>query len=214
MFLFIFPGGAKNVSSRGKTNLAFVEDTDEDDGHDGHGGHEDDVQSSVLPWKRNNTDSEMNKPMKQSEFPSWINNKEYTQNYSPYNTVNQGKWLNLDVYFFLILSSFLLYGYPLLSTPWIGVLLWWRLRVGVILTRHDNRRLACLGLLWAEHTPLKKGEKFTHLLFTVSKVRGFWTANERRKHCLTMWVWEKKEQSFLSIRRVKRFSLLLCDYYT
>jgi hypothetical protein len=28
--------------------------------------------------------------MKQSEFPSWINNKEYTQNYSPYNTVNQG----------------------------------------------------------------------------------------------------------------------------
>ena len=90
-FYFIFPGGAKNVSSRGKTNLAFVEDTDEDDGHNGHGGHEDDVQSSVLPWKRNNTDSEMNKPMKQSEFPSWINNKEYTQNYSPYNTVNQGK---------------------------------------------------------------------------------------------------------------------------
>ncbi len=33
---------------------------------------------------------DMNKPMKQSEFPSWINNKEYTQNYSPYNTVNQG----------------------------------------------------------------------------------------------------------------------------
>jgi len=35
-----------------------------------------------LPWKRNNNDPEMNKPMKQSEFPSWIKNKEYTQNFS------------------------------------------------------------------------------------------------------------------------------------
>jgi hypothetical protein len=77
--------------SPGKTNLAYVEDSDEDEGDGGRGGQEEAAGSSVLPWKRNNTDAESNKPMKQSEFPSWINNKEYTQNYSPYSTVNQGK---------------------------------------------------------------------------------------------------------------------------
>ena len=69
--------------------MAYVED-DEDEEADGGRGQDEVSQSSVLPWKRENTDSELNKPMKQSEFPSWINNKEYTQNYSPYSTVNQG----------------------------------------------------------------------------------------------------------------------------
>ncbi len=82
---------ARGRGSRGKTNLAYVEDSEEDEGHGGHGGQEEAAGSSVLPWKRNNADAESNKPMKQSEFPSWINNKEYTQNYSPYSTVNQGK---------------------------------------------------------------------------------------------------------------------------
>ena len=83
-FIFCPPGGSPK--RRGKTNHAYVEDSEEDDEADG--GGKEVAQASVLPWKRENADS--NKPMKQSEFPSWINNKEYTQNYSPYNTVNQG----------------------------------------------------------------------------------------------------------------------------
>ena len=73
----------------GKTNHAYEEDSEEDEADVGVARG--DVAAAVLPWKRENGDS--NKPMKQSEFPSWINNKEYTSNYSPYNTVNQGRQL-------------------------------------------------------------------------------------------------------------------------
>ena len=83
------PGGVARHHHRGKTNHAYEEDSNEDEEADG--GHDEVAQATVLPWKRENADS--NKPMKQSEFPSWINNKEYTSNYSPYNTVNQGRQL-------------------------------------------------------------------------------------------------------------------------
>ena len=97
-FYFLPPGGSPN--RRGKTNHAYVEDSEEDEAD---GGRQEVAQASVLPWKRENADS--NKPMKQSEFPSWINNKEYTQNYSPYNTVNQGKSRSICLLYILGISD-------------------------------------------------------------------------------------------------------------
>jgi hypothetical protein len=96
-FFCLFTFKATRVT-RGKTNMAYVEDDeDENETDGGRGGRDESNQSSVLPWKRENTDSESNKPMKQSEFPSWINNKEYTQNYSPYSTVNQGNYFPVSI---------------------------------------------------------------------------------------------------------------------
>ena len=39
-----------------------------------------------LPWKRDDDDDIGMFPVKQSEFPLWVENKEYTNYYSPTNT--------------------------------------------------------------------------------------------------------------------------------
>jgi len=39
-----------------------------------------------LPWKRDDDDDMGMFPVKQSEFPLWVENKEYTNYYSPTNT--------------------------------------------------------------------------------------------------------------------------------
>jgi hypothetical protein len=49
-----------------------------------------------LPWKRDDDDDETF-PVKQSEFPPWVENKEYTSYYSPTNTFLGTCQLNMMV---------------------------------------------------------------------------------------------------------------------
>ena len=51
-----------------------------------------------LPWKRDDDDDETF-PVKQSEFPPWVENKEYTSYYSPTNTFLGTCHLNVIVEF-------------------------------------------------------------------------------------------------------------------
>ncbi len=60
-----------------------------------------------LPWKRNDGDVDVG--VKQSEFPTWVENKEYTNYYSPTNTFlgkpilyfnHRMKWFYKDSYVF------------------------------------------------------------------------------------------------------------------
>ena len=39
-----------------------------------------------LPWKRDDADDMSTFAIKQSEFPLWVDNKEYNNYYSPTNT--------------------------------------------------------------------------------------------------------------------------------
>lgn len=52
---------------------------------------------STLPWKRDGGDKEENGAIKQTEFPSWANNKEYLAYNSPSATFLGNKVVSREI---------------------------------------------------------------------------------------------------------------------
>ena len=107
-----------------------------------------------LPWKRNDGDVDVG--VKQSEFPTWVENKEYTNYYSPTTTFlgkpilhfnHRMKWFYKDSY--------------VLQVDWIGTL---RTRQSLIFSR------ALLPML-SPAPPVRKLQHLSPSQFPYQRIR-------------------------------------------